>query len=118
MTLEEFMRTLMSVSALCRNLKPLVTQCAFKATELLYRELFVYAQQSDELSMVNNSILVNLGLIKVRKPENCWIFFKYYFYFVLIFMVFDMFNCFNRVGKSWEILEKNLQMDKLVFKNL
>lgn len=56
----------MKVSALTRSTKAEVAQCSLKATEILYRNLFVYANQSDELSFINNSILVNLGLIKVR----------------------------------------------------
>lgn len=56
----------MKVSALTRSTKTEVAQCSLKATEILYRDLFVYANQSGELSFINNSILVNLGLIKVR----------------------------------------------------
>lgn len=56
----------MKVSALTRSTKTEVAQYSLKATEILYRDLFVYANQSGELSFINNSILVNLGLIKVR----------------------------------------------------
>lgn len=34
--------------------------------ELLFKELFTYGQKTDKTSIINNSLLVNLGLIKVR----------------------------------------------------
>lgn len=42
-----------------------VPQAVASASGLLYRELFSWAKENDSVSIVNNSILVHLGLIKV-----------------------------------------------------
>lgn len=42
-----------------------VQQAVANASGLLYRELFRWAQENDSVSIVNNSILIHLGLIKV-----------------------------------------------------
>lgn len=55
----------MKVASLSKDAKSEVAESALKCTELLYKDLFIWAQQSDKTSIVNNSILVNLGLIKV-----------------------------------------------------
>lgn len=55
----------MKVASLSRDVKSDVAESSLKCTELLYKDLFIWAQQSDKTSIMNNSILVNLGLIKV-----------------------------------------------------
>lgn len=56
----------MKVTALSDNNKPPVGEQAAKVGEKLYKALFELAEQHKSLSLVNNSLLVNLGLIKVR----------------------------------------------------
>ncbi|KRT85406.1 hypothetical protein AMK59_1476 [Oryctes borbonicus] len=49
-------------------------QSVLKCTELLFKELFTHAQNSDNLSIMNNCLLVYLGLIKSedKKFKPTW----------------------------------------------
>ncbi|KAL1517043.1 hypothetical protein ABEB36_000860 [Hypothenemus hampei] len=67
---DTYISILMKVTALSDNdSESEVTESASKIAENLYKELFVWAQKHDALSTVNNSILVNLGLIKCEDRE-------------------------------------------------
>lgn len=57
----------MKVSALITEEQ--VTKFVLNCSELLYKELFMWAQKNDKLSLVNNALLVHLGLIKVNKID-------------------------------------------------
>lgn len=61
--LERILTALMKVSSLCTQSS--VSQEALDCTNSLYRELFSWAKSGNNLSLVNNSLLVHLGLIKV-----------------------------------------------------
>lgn len=63
-SIEEYVRIMMKVSALSNNTKPEVAVASTECSEKLYKNLFIWAQKTDKLSIVNNSILVNLGIIK------------------------------------------------------
>ncbi|CAH0547740.1 unnamed protein product [Brassicogethes aeneus] len=67
--LESFVPMLMRISALSTSARPEVAEAAFKCTEQFYKELFVWAQKYDNISIVNNSLLVNLGLIKCEDKK-------------------------------------------------
>jgi hypothetical protein len=41
-------------------------QAALLCSDALYRELFRWAEEQQQSSVVNNSLLVHLGLIKVK----------------------------------------------------
>lgn len=56
----------MKVSALCGSGYMNVRIKAEYVTDALYMRLFSYATNSDKISNLNNTLLVNLGLIKVR----------------------------------------------------
>lgn len=64
--LETFVPILMKVAALSISSDKNVAESASKCAELLYRELFTWAQKSENISHLNNTLLVHLGLIKVR----------------------------------------------------
>lgn len=55
----------MKVSALVANAKPEVTKAALETSDALYKELFSWSQKNEQQSLVNNALLVHLGLIKV-----------------------------------------------------
>ncbi|XP_072393302.1 ran GTPase-activating protein 1-like [Diabrotica undecimpunctata] len=63
-SIDEYIRIMMKVSALSDNTKSEVADSSTECSERLYKELFSWAEKSDKLSIVNNSILVSLGLIK------------------------------------------------------
>ncbi|XP_056634037.1 ran GTPase-activating protein 1 [Diorhabda sublineata] len=63
-SIEEYVRIMMKVSALSNNTRPEVAKISTECAEKLYKNLFIWAQKTDKLSIVNNSILVNLGIIK------------------------------------------------------
>ncbi|XP_066138424.1 ran GTPase-activating protein 1 isoform X1 [Euwallacea fornicatus] len=67
-----FITILMKVSSLSEN--PKVGILALKIAETLYREIFIWAQKNDSMSIVNNCLLVHLGLIKSedRKFKPNW----------------------------------------------
>nr|XP_023018802.1 LOW QUALITY PROTEIN: ran GTPase-activating protein 1-like [Leptinotarsa decemlineata] len=56
------------------NMKPEVADSALKCSESLYKDLFSWAQKTEKTSLVNNAILVNLGLIKSedKKAKVTW----------------------------------------------
>lgn len=55
----------MQVSALVANTKPEVSKAALETSDALYKELFTWSQKNEQQSVVNNALLVHLGLIKV-----------------------------------------------------
>jgi hypothetical protein len=58
--------TLMKVSSLSASSSDVIKQAALLCSDALYRELFKWAEEQDQSSIVNNSLLVHLGLIKVK----------------------------------------------------
>jgi len=60
--LERFVGAVMKVSSL--STEPSVAEEAAEVSSALYKELFSWAQAENKLSLVNNSLLVHLGLIK------------------------------------------------------
>ena len=61
---EEFTRIIMKVSALCSSGYIDVRIRALSITDALYAKLCSYAVENDQISIWNNALLVNLGLIK------------------------------------------------------
>ncbi|XP_033223220.1 ran GTPase-activating protein 1 [Belonocnema kinseyi] len=61
---EEFTRIIMKVSSLCGSGYMDVRIHAESLTEDLYSELFSQAVKTNQISVLNNSLLVNLGLLK------------------------------------------------------
>lgn len=57
----------MKVSALCGSGYMNVRVKAEFLSDALYAKLFSYAVENNKISSLNNALLVNLGLIKVRK---------------------------------------------------
>lgn len=68
--IEELLRITMKVSALCGSGYINVRIKAESLSDALYAKLFSYAVENDQTSNLNNGLLVNLGLIKVRKIKN------------------------------------------------
>lgn len=68
--IEELLRITMKVSALCGSGYINVRIKAESLSDALYAKLFSYAVENDQTSNLNNALLVNLGLIKVRKIKN------------------------------------------------
>jgi len=60
----------MKVSALCDSGYMNVRIKAESLSDALYAKLFSYAVETNQISNFNNALLVNLGLIKVRKIKN------------------------------------------------
>ncbi|KAB0795948.1 hypothetical protein PPYR_10009 [Photinus pyralis] len=60
---------LMHVSALGADKQEKVAQCAVGCSEQLYRELYTWAEKNDTVSLVNNNLLVHLGLIKCEDKK-------------------------------------------------
>lgn len=56
----------MKVSALCSSGYIDVRIKALSITDALYAKLCSYAVENDQISIWNNALLVNLGLIKVN----------------------------------------------------
>ncbi|XP_050295761.1 ran GTPase-activating protein 1-like [Anthonomus grandis grandis] len=71
---DHYVVVLMKVAALSDSSIPKIAQLSTKITENLFKELFSWCQKNDMLSIVNNSILVNLGLIKSedKKFKPTW----------------------------------------------
>lgn len=63
--LEAFTSILMKVSSLCSTNKKDVSEESLKCGEILYKQLFVWAKTNNKMNLVNNTLLVYLGLIKV-----------------------------------------------------
>lgn len=64
--MEEFVRIIMKVSALCDSGYMDVRIKAESLSDVLYAQLFSYAIEKDQISNLHNTLLVNLGLLKVR----------------------------------------------------
>lgn len=62
--LDNYICVLMNVASLTDNAKEIVAKTALKSTESLYKELFAWSQKNDKTSLVNNFILISMGLIK------------------------------------------------------
>lgn len=62
--IEELLRITMKVSALCGSGYINVRIKAESLSDALYAKLFSYAVETDQISNLNNGLLVNLGLIK------------------------------------------------------
>ncbi|XP_025833592.1 ran GTPase-activating protein 1 [Agrilus planipennis] len=62
--LETITPILMKISSLCKNNKEEIAKASLECTVKLYKRLFEWAVQKDQLSLVNNFLLVHLGLIK------------------------------------------------------
>lgn len=60
--IESFVPVIMKISSLTTNNK--VTKEATKCTEILYKELFSFIKTDEQNSLANNSILINLGVLK------------------------------------------------------
>lgn len=59
----------MKVSALCGSGYGDVRVEAERMTDSLYSELFSHAKSSDQSANVDNTLLVNLGLLKVNRKR-------------------------------------------------
>lgn len=57
----------MKVSALCGSGYGDVRVEAEKLTDLLYADLFAYATSTNQTSTIDNTLLINLGLLKVSQ---------------------------------------------------
>lgn len=55
----------MKVAAFGASTNEKVVEEIIRCCELLFKELFTSGHKTDNLSLINNSMLVNLGLIKV-----------------------------------------------------
>jgi len=55
----------MKVSSLSASSFEVTKQAALLCSDALYRELFRWAEEKQQSSVVSNSLLVHLGLIKV-----------------------------------------------------
>lgn len=55
----------MKVSGLCKSSDKTITQSATNIAVKLYKELFIWSKNEKKNSLLNNTLLVNLGLIKV-----------------------------------------------------
>ncbi|XP_076286300.1 ran GTPase activating protein [Lasioglossum baleicum] len=70
MFIEEFTTTIMKVSSLCSCGYVDVRMKALVITNSLYSELFSFAKENDQTSILNNALLVNLGLIKSENKQS------------------------------------------------
>ncbi|KAJ9575851.1 hypothetical protein L9F63_007309, partial [Diploptera punctata] len=72
--LEKLMPILMKISAICGSNSDPAKQAALKCSDALYKELFKWAEKQEQTSIVNNSLLVHLGLIKSedKKMKLLW----------------------------------------------
>ncbi|KAK4877765.1 hypothetical protein RN001_010271 [Aquatica leii] len=55
---------IMRISAFTIHNQEEIVQSAIACSKLLYKELYVWAEKNDNIPLVNNNILVHLGLIK------------------------------------------------------
>lgn len=67
---EEFVQIIMKVSALCDSGYMDVRLKAESLSDALYEKLFSYAVEKDQISNLDNALLVNLGLIKVKQIKK------------------------------------------------
>ena len=68
--IEEYTRIVMKVSALCTSGYIDVRLRAQNLTDILYSKLCSFATENDQISVWNNALLVNLGLIKAEDKCN------------------------------------------------
>lgn len=62
--IEEFIKLIMNVSTFCGSRLLNVRIKAETLTDILYAELFAFAVKNKQISILNNALLVNLGLLK------------------------------------------------------
>lgn len=60
----------MKVSSMSENADKKVAELSLKCVEQLYKDIFTLAEKEGKISLVNNSILVHLGLIKVNSSKK------------------------------------------------
>ena len=67
-----FLPIIMEISAFAIDDK--VAESALACSEVLYRELYTWAEKNDNASLINNNLLVHLGLIKCedKKFKTKW----------------------------------------------
>ncbi|XP_076649744.1 ran GTPase activating protein [Halictus rubicundus] len=70
MFIEELTSTIMKVSSLCSCGYVDVRMKALVITNSLYSKLFSFAKENDQTSILNNALLVNLGLIKSENKQS------------------------------------------------
>ncbi|KAF2879068.1 hypothetical protein ILUMI_27103 [Ignelater luminosus] len=70
--LDNLVLLIMKVSSLITEEQ--VSKAALNCSEFLYKELFTWAQKNNKISLVNNALLVHLGLIKSedKKFKPTW----------------------------------------------
>ncbi|CAG9859602.1 unnamed protein product [Phyllotreta striolata] len=73
-SIDEYTRIVMKVSALSTNFNKEVADSSMECADKLYKDLFNWAQEANKISIVNNTLLVNLGLIKSedKKFKPTW----------------------------------------------
>ncbi|XP_075216901.1 ran GTPase-activating protein 1-like [Lycorma delicatula] len=62
--LETLLTSLMKVSSLSNSNNSTIQSASLACSDALYQEMFRWASSKDQLSLVNNSLLVHLGLLK------------------------------------------------------
>lgn len=67
---EEFVQIIMKVSTLCNSGYMDVRLKAESLSDALYEKLFSYAVEKDQISNLDNALLINLGLIKVKQIKK------------------------------------------------
>lgn len=75
----------MKVSGLCKSTDEIIKQSALSISRKIYKELFSWSKNENINSLVNNTLLVNLGLIKVMNLELVTLimqFYKFIFHFL------------------------------------
>ncbi|XP_015188317.1 PREDICTED: ran GTPase-activating protein 1 [Polistes dominula] len=68
--IEEFIRLIMNVSAFCGSRLLNVRLKAELLTDILYAELFAYVVKHKQITMLNNTLLVYLGLLKSEDKND------------------------------------------------
>lgn len=64
------MQVLMKISSLSNCSNESVRQGALNCSSALYKQVFMWYKEIENLSDLNNSLLVHLGLIKVSTSSN------------------------------------------------
>lgn len=75
----------MKVSGLCKSTDEIIKQSALSISRKIYKELFSWSKNENINSLVNNTLLVNLGLIKVMNLKLVILimqFYKFIFHFL------------------------------------
>lgn len=63
---ENYIVHTMKIAALGANPEKKIREDVINCCELLFKELFTNGHKTEQIPLITNSILVNLGLIKVR----------------------------------------------------